>query len=399
LSSVPEERRRAAPIAAASLVAFFLAALALRPQLVGIGPLLPAMQDELGFPHGVGGLLTTLPVLCMAAMALPAVRFAHHVGLRTAMAISLGGVLAFGLLRPLSTNLAWIFVMTAGLGIGMGIGGALLPRAVKATAPHRAGFATGIYTTGIALGAAGGAAFAGPIGEAAGWQVALLVLAAVTAPILVAWLAISRRLPSRAADDALPRLPLRSPLAWRLVGIFSLNSLCFYGLNTWLPSIYVDLGWSVTSAGALAALMNAGGLPASVAVPWISDRSRHRNGYVVATGLVIAVAIAGILFVPTLALLWVILVGLALGALFPLTLTLPLDAMHEESEVAGYAAMMLTGGYAVAALGPVVLGVLRDATGDFSLSLWTLIASGLILALLALRPIVRSPQAAGRPAA
>ena len=88
--------------------------------------------------------------------------------------------------------------------------------------------------------------------------------------------------------------------------------------------------------------------------------------------------------------------GLGAGGLFPLTLTLPLDAMHEESEVAGYAAMMLTGGYAVAALGPVVLGVLRDATGDFSLSLWTLIASGLILALLALRPIVRAPEPAGR---
>ena len=390
MSWVPERRRDPNLVAAAPLVAFFLAALALRPQLVGIGPLLPAMQDELGLPHGVGGLLTTLPVLCMAIFALPAVRFGHRVGLRSAMAVALAGILLFGLLRPASTNLVWLFVMTAGLGIAMGIGGALLPRAVKAAAPQRVGFATGIYTAGITVGAAGSAAVAAPIGEAAGWQVALVALAVITVPILVAWLVIGRRLPAREPDDALPRLPLRSALAWRLVAIFSINSLCFYGLNTWLPSVYVDLGWTVASAGGLVALMNTAGLPASVAVPWISDRSRHRNGYVAACGVVIAIAVAGFVLLPALALGWVIVSGLAVGALFPLTLALPVDAGRDESEVAGYAAMMLTGRYAVAALGPVALGVLRDATGSFDVSLWVLVVSAIVLALLGRRPIARA---------
>jgi CP family cyanate transporter-like MFS transporter len=156
----------------------------------------------------------------------------------------------------------------------------------------------------------------------------------------------------------------------------------------------VDLGWTVASAGGLAALMNAAGLPASVGVPWLSDRSVHRNGYVVACGVVIAIAAGGIVLLPGLALGWVIVAGLAVGALFPLTLALPVDAGRDESEVAGYAAMMLTGGYAVAAIGPVALGALRDATGSFDLSLWVLVVSAIVLALLGRRPIVRATTGA-----
>ena len=49
----------------ALLAALFLGALALRPQLVGIGPLIPAIQLDLDTSHAVAGLLGTIPVLCM----------------------------------------------------------------------------------------------------------------------------------------------------------------------------------------------------------------------------------------------------------------------------------------------------------------------------------------------
>ena len=48
----------------ATLVALFLAALTLRPQIVGVGPLIPEIQDSLGTSHAVVGLLGTIPVLC-----------------------------------------------------------------------------------------------------------------------------------------------------------------------------------------------------------------------------------------------------------------------------------------------------------------------------------------------
>ena len=52
------------------LAGLFLAGLALRPQIVGVGPLIPEIQDDLDISHAVAGLLTTIPVFCMGLFAL-----------------------------------------------------------------------------------------------------------------------------------------------------------------------------------------------------------------------------------------------------------------------------------------------------------------------------------------
>ena len=51
------------------IAALFCVGLTLRPQIVGIGPLLPRIQSSLGISHGVAGLLATIPVLCMGVFA------------------------------------------------------------------------------------------------------------------------------------------------------------------------------------------------------------------------------------------------------------------------------------------------------------------------------------------
>src|SRR5258708_29908165 len=81
------------------LAGLFLAALALRPQVVGIGPLLPAIRADLGYSHAVAGLLGTIPVLCMGLFALPAARLARRVGSRRAVALAVVGIGAFGVVR------------------------------------------------------------------------------------------------------------------------------------------------------------------------------------------------------------------------------------------------------------------------------------------------------------
>ena len=56
--------------ATATLVALFFAALTLRPQIVGVGPLIPSIQDGFGTSHAVVGLFGTIPVLCMGVRRL-----------------------------------------------------------------------------------------------------------------------------------------------------------------------------------------------------------------------------------------------------------------------------------------------------------------------------------------
>ena len=61
--------------------------------------------------------------------------------------------------------------------------------------------------------------------------------------------------------------------------------------------------------------------------------------------------------------LWAVLLGAALGPMFPLTLTLPLDAGRRPADVAAFTGMMLGVGYTLSSCSPLVLGAIRDATG------------------------------------
>ena len=62
---------------------------------------------------------------------------------------------------------------------------------------------------------------------------------------------------------------------------------------------------------------------------------------------------------------WAVLLGVAIGPLFPLTMTLPLDAAERPAEVAALAGMMLGVGYTLSAPSPLLLGAIRDVTGGF----------------------------------
>jgi MFS transporter, CP family, cyanate transporter len=367
------------------LLPLFLAALALRPQLVGIGPLLPFIQESLATPHAVGGLVSTIPVFFMGIFSLSAGWLVHRLGVRAAMTVALAMLVAFGVVRALSPDVSVLVASTVGVGIAIGLAGALLPAAVKVAVPAQAGLATGIYTIGIQLGAALSAAAAVPLALTIGWRGALLAFSVAIALLLGSWMTLGTLIPGRPRMNApASRLPLRSVGAWHFAAILALDSVCFYGLTTWVPTMYVERGWTVVAAGSLVAILNGVALPASLVVPWLSDRTRQRGPYLVGAGGALALALFGLLVLPALAIGWVVVAGIALGALFPLALTLPVDRGSGGPEVAGYAAVTLAGGYGVASVGPVMVGWSRDLTGSFTVALAILVAAALGLVVLSL---------------
>src|SRR4051794_10261767 len=178
------------------LVALFLAAVTLRPQLVGVGALLPSIQHDLGVSHAVAGLLGTIPVLCMGLFAPPAPFLSRRIGSRAAIASCLALVAVFGVARTLVPSALGVILLTVPVGIGMGLAGALMPVAVKERFAHRPAFATGIYATGINVGAALSSALAFPIAAALGsWRWSLFIFSVTTGALVVAWLASTRHQP------------------------------------------------------------------------------------------------------------------------------------------------------------------------------------------------------------
>ena len=366
---------------AGSLVALFVAALALRPQILAAGPLLPSIQDDLGVSHTVGGLLGTIPVLCMGVFAPAAALLAGRFGARLVIGSAVVLIAAGGLLRVATADAAVLIAFTLPVGIGIAIGGTLMPMAVKERLAHRPAFGTGIYATGIQLGSAVAAALAVPLAHVyGGWRFSLAVFSVAAALSAFAWLALTRDAPARpTAMIRPPRLPVRSAMAWGLAGVFALVGISFYGLSAWFPNAYVEHGWSEGRAGALLAVLQAATVVAGLAVPWLADRAGSRRLYLISAAALQTGALVGVLLAPGAGWLWAVLIGLGMGALFPIVMTLPLDLSQGPAQAGAVAGLMLGAGYTAIALSPVVLGAVRDATGSFSASLWLIVGVGVCL--------------------
>jgi MFS transporter, CP family, cyanate transporter len=373
---------------AATLAALFVAAVTLRPQIVGAGPLIPLIQTDLHSSHAVVGLLGTIPVLCMGLFAPLAAYLAARIGTRRAMTIGLALIGGFGIVRALGPAAWTVVLLTLPVGIGMGIGNALAPIAVKERFASRPATGTGVYTTGIQSGSGVAAAVAVPLaGVLGGWRGSLIALSAAAVLSLVVWVWLTRgEEPHERPAATIPRLPWRSRTAWLLVAIFALMGAAFYGLNAWLPDAYGERGWSDTKAGLLLAVMNIAAIASSFVIPWLSDRHDHRRPWLLSTSILFTGGATGFVALPVFAFGWAVIAGIAQGGLFALIMTVPLDLEERPERVGALVSMMLGLGYTLAAISPFVLGAIRDATRSFDAVLW--VAAGLLLlqflALLAL---------------
>jgi MFS transporter, CP family, cyanate transporter len=172
----------------ALLAGLFLAGLALRPPIVGVGPLIPEIQDDLDVSHAVVGLLGTIPVVCMGVFALPAPALSGRYGSRLAIAACLALIGLFGIARAAAPGAAAVIALTFGVGLGLGFAQALMPVAVKERFAQRPAFATGIYVLGINIGSAISSALAVPIAHAAGdWRWSVASFSIATCVLVVAW--------------------------------------------------------------------------------------------------------------------------------------------------------------------------------------------------------------------
>lgn len=366
----------------AVVAALFLASVALRPQLLAIGPLLPLIRADLDLPASLGGLLTTIPVLCMGLFAPVGPRVAARLGPQRALALCIGAIVALGIGRALAPVYPLVLVATFGIGIAIGIAGAIPSMVVSQRLAARPALGTGAYAGGIVLGSTVAAAVAVPLAVGESWRTSLLVISVASIGSLAAWiLLVGVDRPAAAATVRARRLPWASPTAWLLVAVFGLQSVLFYGTIAWVPSAFTERGWDAAAAGGLVAVFNGIGLATTVGVPLLADRFAARRPALVASAAVAAASTAALVMAPDLAFVWIAILGLALGVVFPLALTLPLDVTDDPGQVGSVAALMLLGGYIVSSTGPLVLGAARDVTGNFTTSLWLLVAIAVTLAV------------------
>jgi CP family cyanate transporter-like MFS transporter len=285
------------------------------------------------------------------------------------------------------------------------VAGSLMPLVVRESWPARPVLGTAAYATGINAGAAAAAAVAVPLaGSLGGWRAPLTVFSLVTAAMALAWLGLSRGYGDRASRTqattaaTMPRLPLGNRTGWLLAAIFGLVSITYYGINAWLPSAFTERGWSHASAGALLTAVNGVTIPVGIFLALRGDRFGSRRFWL-GTGATLQVGgLLGAILAPAGGFAWAAMIGGAIGLLFPSMMTMPLDVADHPEDVGAMASLMLGGGYTVAALGPFVLGLIRDLAGSFRLAMWVLLAITAVVLAIALltshERLRRRPRAA-----
>ena len=378
----PQARSAALPLGV--VVALFAASLALRPQILAVGPLLPLIRADLELPAGIAGLLTTIPVLCMGVFAPIGPQIAARLGPRTALAACLAVIAGAGLARALAPGVPLILLATFVIGIAIGVSGTIPAIVVSQRISHAAVHGTSAYAAGIVAGSTAAAAVAVPLAVNGEWRLSLALISAALVVPLVAWLALLRPDPSaRKLGARAVRLPWRSGTGWLLVVLFGTQSILYYGIVSWLPNALVERGWPAATTGTLIALFNGIGLITTIGVPWAARRLGSRRSQLLLVAAGALVGIIGVVVAPDLSFGWIVVLGLSLGAVFPLLLTLPVDVSESPGEAGSIAALMLLGGYVLASTGPVVLGFARDATGNFGASLWLLVGVAVVLLAMA----------------
>jgi CP family cyanate transporter-like MFS transporter len=350
----------------------------LRPALTGVAPLIGEIRADTGISNGTAGLLTTLPLLAFALLSPVAPRAARRFGMERTLLVGLL-VLAAGILLRWMEAVAALFLGTAILGAAIAIGNVLLPGLVKREFPERAGLMTSVYTTSLGISAALAAGVSVPLAQldGIGWRGALAVWALPAFLACVAWLPQLGREDRPADAPSSPGIKdlWRSPLAWQVTLFMGLQSLAYYVTLTWLPEILQEDGMGAARAGWMLGLSQAVAVVAMFIAPVIAGRRRSQRGVVaVAVGVSGAGALGLLVAGSAASTLWVVLLGLGQGASFSLALTFFALRAPDHAHAAALSGMAQSVGYLLAAAGPFLFGVLRDATGAWKVPLALLLA-------------------------
>lgn len=351
------------------------AGLNLRDPITSVAATLDSVSRQYALGTVEAAMLSSLPVLILAAGAPVAPLLERRIGPeRTVLALAMLLVVSVAL-RPLDKPALFLGTVVGGAAIsGLSV---LMPQLIRDRLGGRIGLWTGVFTTSFGVSAALGAALTVPLVSLLGslplalaaWAAPAVVLSGVAAVVV-------RSGPKRVTTPAVGR-PGRlrpSPLLWQLTGFFGAQAMVFFATTAWLPTLYTDRGLTPRRAALLLALAGFAGLPASLGISVLAARLRRQHTLVALVSAGSAVGLAGIAWAPASAApAFVILLGAAQGAAFGLAVALIVLKTEPGVSVAQFSAFAQGAGYALAAMGPMLVGLLRSVRAPWSLTIGMLI--------------------------
>jgi len=382
--TIPEQKNPGTPLL---ILGIILISFNLRPSITAVGPLIPLIREDLDLSNAWAGFLTTLPLVTFATFSL----FASAIGrkLGNARAILLGliiiGVGTF--IRVLGGSFL-LFFGTALTGIGIVIGNVLLIPFIKVKLPHKIGLMTSIYTTGMTLLAAVASGVSIPLADIPGfgWRGSLLFWILLIIMGIFFWVPQIKKnkVPVLVEDVDIPVNIWKSTMAWQVSVFMGVQSLIFFSLITWLPDMLIDRGFTATQSGYIVSGIQIMGLGGSFVAPLIAVKYKDQVllGVILGIGYLLGFTTfffeyRGLLYAG------LTIIGLCLGSSISLAYTLIGLRTKSDKTTASLSGMAQSIGYFLAALGPLLVGILIDIFADWNLFTGLMMASSAVFLFLA----------------
>ncbi|VNR55180.1 cyanate permease [Streptococcus pneumoniae] len=311
------------------------------------------------------GVLTSLPLLMFTLFSPFSTQLAQKIGLEHLFTYSLFFLTIGSLIRLI--NLPLLYLGTLMVGASVAVINVLLPSLIQANQPKKIGFLTTLYVTSMGIATALASYLAVPITQASSWKGLILLLTLLCLATFLVWLPNHRynhRLAPQTKQKSQIKV-MRNKQVWAIIIFSGFQSLIFYTVMTWLPTMSIHAGLSSHEAGLLTSILSLISIPFSMTIPSLTTSLSTRNRQLMLT-LVSLAGVVGIsmLFFPINNFIyWLaihLLIGTATSALFPylmVNFSLKTSAPKKTAQLSG---LSQTGGYILAAFGPTLFGYSFD---------------------------------------
>jgi len=345
----------------------FMGGICLRTGISSVAPVLEAIQSSLQVSTTWLGMLTAIPVICMGVLSPLGHRLEQRFGMKKSMLMAFV-ILIVGLLLRLDSRSFGLLMLTAGcVGVADAIIRPLLSGFIKDKFPERVALAMSVYSASMGTGSAL-AAYGTPLLSqlvAGSWRAGLAfwALPALIA-LLVWWFGPSEQ--PHAAQQAKNSIknPVSSGITLTFTLFFGLQAGINYALLAWMPSFYIQQGFTEHAAGTLVAVLIVSQTLTSLFFSLITRQLRisHRA----AAGVFSLITLLGIIALFSLqGVPWAapLILGVGTGGLFPMALILPLDFTENRVQATRLSGITQSGGYLLGGAIPWLTGLAASTFG------------------------------------
>ncbi|MCU6323534.1 MFS transporter [Enterobacter quasiroggenkampii] len=358
----------------------FIVGLNLRPILASVGPLFSVLQREAGLTATQFSLLTTLPVAMMGLAALCGPWLLARIGAVRGIMLGLFTLMVACSLRGFSTSLTGLMGTALLGGASIGTIQALMPALIKKAYTQTASTIMSLFSTGIMAGAAVAAASAEPLFSWLSLKPALAMAGVLALLALMLWLPLVKQ--PQGEQTAHEPVTLSSSRTGLLLLFFGVGTGAYTLVLAWLPPLYIQAGWSARSSGYMLAWLTLTEVAAGFAVSALIGKFPDRRVPLITVLLLLLAGLLCLVFSPgTTPVLSTLLLGIGIGALFPLSLIVTFDHARTPAQAGKLLSKVQGGGYMIAALMPLVAGIVRDSSVSLT-SAWLVMSAGVVLLIV-----------------